>query len=200
MLSLDFPEGIPYRLSMRTFVSQSVRIRNELRRISRFFSIGGAYLAQREDVDSARLAMVMTSFSVPFGVIAAARDERFRNVGLIYGAGDLGRVFEANLDMRPRFMRAVAGWFVMRLYGEFEPTDYVAGISPRPLVMVNGSDDPQMPVEAVRALYDAAREPKALIWMQTGHLLPTDTDLIRALVDTTLDRLPVLQSGGAGGQ
>jgi hypothetical protein len=194
VLSLDFPAGIPYELSMRDFIFRAVPIRDELRRIPRFFSIGGAYLAQREDVDSGRVAMVVTSFSVPFGVIAAARDQRFRNVGLIYGAGDLGSVFEANLDMRPRFLRAIAGWFVMRLYAEFEPTQFVAEISPRPLVMVNGADDPQMPVETVRALYHAAREPKALIWLRTGHLLPTDTTLIRALVDTTLARLPVLRS------
>jgi len=51
-----------------------------------------------------------------------------------------------------------------------------------------------MPVQAVRALHTAAREPKTLIWLTTGHLLPTDKTLIRALVDTTLARLPVLET------
>jgi hypothetical protein len=194
VLSLDFPEAIPYEITMRGFLLRSARIREELRRIPRFFSIGAAYLAQRPDVDSSRLSMVMTSFAVPFGVIAAARDERFRNVGLIYGAGDLARVFEANLALRPRFLRPVMGWLVMQVYGEFEPTRFVAGISPRPLVMVNGRGDPQMPVAAVDALYEAAREPKSLIWLQTGHLMPNDTRLIRALVDTMLGRLPALHA------
>lgn len=192
VLSLDFPEAIPYELSMRTFLLRSTQIREELRRIPRLFSIGGAYLAQRPDVDSARVAMVMTSFAVPFGVIAAAGDERFQNVGLIYGAGNLARVFEANLELNPRFLRPVMGWLVMQVYGEFEPTKFVARITPRPVVMVNGRGDPQMPREAVQALYDAARDPKMLIWLETGHLLPTDTRLIRALVDTMLDRLPAL--------
>ncbi len=194
VLSLDFPEAIPYELSMRSFLLRSTQIRDELRRIPRFFSIGGAYLAQRTDVDSSRVGMVMTSFAVPFGVIAAAEDERFQNVGLIYGAGDLARVFEANLELRPRFLRPLMGWLVMQVYGEFEPTQFVARIAPRPVVMVNGRDDPQMPREAVQALYNAAREPKTLIWLETGHLLPTDTHLIRALVDTMLDRLPVLHA------
>jgi hypothetical protein len=48
-------------------------------------------------------------------------------------------------------------------------------------------------LEAVRALYQAAGKPKARIWLTTGHLLPTDRPLIRALVDTTLARLPVLR-------
>jgi len=192
VLSLDFPEAIPYEISMRGFLLRSTQIREELRRIPRFFSIGGAYLAQRPDVDGSRLIMVMTSFAVPFGVIAAAGDERFGNVGLIYGAGNLARVFEANLELRPRFLRPVMAWLVMQVYGEFEPTRSVARIAPRPVVMVNGRGDPQMPREAVQALYDAAREPKTLIWLETGHLLPTDTLLIRALVDTMLDRLPAL--------
>jgi hypothetical protein len=50
-----------------------------------------------------------------------------------------------------------------------------------------------MPREAVESLYHPAREPKTLIWLRTGHLLPTDTVLIRALVDTALTRLPILR-------
>ena len=134
----------------------------------------------------------MTSFAVPGGGRAAAAPARFRNVGLIYGAGDLPRVLEANLSLEPRFLRSLAAELADQLYGEFEPTLYVEAIAPRPLVMVNGRNDPQMPVEAVRALYAAAGEPKALVWLTTGHLLPTDRRLIRELVDTTLARLPVL--------
>ena len=57
-------------------------------------------------------------------------------------------------------------------------------ITPRPVMFVNGASDPQMPVAAVRHLADAAREPKTSIWLDTGHLMPTDSALIRALVDT----------------
>ncbi|MGI9077032.1 MAG: hypothetical protein ACR2G6_06825 [Gemmatimonadaceae bacterium] len=194
VLSLDYPDGVPYEFDPFTVLLQSDRIRRELRLIPRLFSLGGAYLTQRADVDSSRLAMVVTSFAVPFGVRAAAEDHRFRNVGLIYGAGDLGTVLAANLTLKPRFLRSVAAWLASRLYDEFEPTHYVAGIAPRPVIMVNGQDDRQMPVQAVRALYAAAREPKTLIWLTTGHLLPTNTPLIRALVDTTLARLPVLET------
>ncbi|HMA23655.1 MAG TPA: hypothetical protein VKP00_06665, partial [Gemmatimonadaceae bacterium] len=66
-------------------------------------------------------------------------------------------------------------------------------IAPRPIVMVNGIDDPQMPETAVRHLYDAAHDPKEMIWLRTGHLMPTDSVLIRALIDTAFSRLPVLR-------
>ncbi len=195
VLSLDYPGGVPNELDPLTVLLHSDRIGRELRRIPRLFSLGGAYLTQRADVDSLRVAMVVTSFAVPFGVRAAAEDKRFRNVGLIYGAGDLGAVLEANLTLKPRFLRSVAAWFFSQLYDEFDPSLYVARISPRPVIMVNGRDDRQMPVQAVRALYTAASEPKTIIWLTTGHLSPTNTPLIRALVDTTLARLPVLQRG-----
>ena len=194
VLSLDYPESIPYQFEPTTLLLKNERVRGQLRRIPRIFSLGAAYLAQRSDVDSSRIAMVVTSFAVPFGVIAAAEDQRFRNVGLIYGAGDLGKVLEANLSIESGLLRDLAVWLAGEIYHEFEPTQYVGDIAPRPVIMVNGRDDPQMPVDAVRALYDAAREPKTLIWLNTGHLMPTDSALIRALVDTTLARLPVLES------
>jgi fermentation-respiration switch protein FrsA (DUF1100 family) len=195
VLSLDYPESVPYQFKPMTLLLENDQVRHELRQIPRLFSLGGAYLAQRRDVDSSRIAMVVTSFAVPFGVLAAAKDRRFRNVGLIYGAGDLGRVLEANLSIKSGLLRRLAVWLAGELYYEFEPTQYVGAIAPRPLIMVNGRDDPQMPVQAVRALYAAAREPKSLVWLTTGHLMPTDTALIRVLVDTTLARLPVLAGG-----
>src|SRR5687767_3542651 len=198
VLSLDYPEEVPYEFKPLTLLLENDQVRRQLRRIPKLFSLGGAYLTQRSDVDSSRIAMVVTSFAVPFGVLAAAKDQRFRNVGLIYGAGDLGRVLEANLTIEPGLLRKMAVWLASELYHEFEPTQYVAAIAPRPLIMVNGRDDPQMPIQAVRALYAAAREPKSLIWLTTGHLLPTDTALIRVLVDTTLARLPVLEGAKRG--
>lgn len=89
--------------------------------------------------------------------------------------------------------RSRAAWLVTRPFAEFAPERHVGRIAPRPIVMINGIDDPQMPRSAVEALYAAAREPKTLIWLRTGHLMPEDSALVRALVDTALTRLPALQ-------
>src|SRR5436189_173818 len=78
----------------------------------------------------------------------------------------------------------------MRPFAEFSPERYAARIAPRSIVMVNGVDDPQMPRAAVQSLYDAARQPKTLVWLRTGHLMPGDTTLIRALVAPALSLLP----------
>jgi hypothetical protein len=192
VLSIDYPDAIPYAVGFKDLVVNGGRIRKAARLIPASFSLAGEWLSSREDVDAARVGLVATSFAVPFATIAAAMDARFRDVGLIYGAGDFASVMAANLDLRPRWLRRPAAWLATRAFREFEPERHVALIAPRPLLMINGIDDPQMPRSAVESLYEAARDPKTLIWLRTGHLLPTDSVLIRALVDTALARLPIL--------
>ena len=195
VLSIDYPEAIPYTIGVKDMVFNGGRIRAAARLIPASFSLAGEWLSSRDDVDAARVGLVATSFAVPFATIATAMDARFRDVGLIYGAGDFASVMAANITLRPRFLRRPAAWLATRAFREFEPERHVARISPRPLLMVNGVDDPQMPRRAVEALFEAARQPKTLIWLRTGHLSPTDSVLIRALVDTALTRLPILGGG-----
>ena len=192
VLSLDYPEELPYSLSVADLLLRGDDLQRAAARIARMFSLGADYLVSRGDVDTTRLVLVATSFAVPFAAQTAALDTRFANVGLIYGAGRMESVLAANLALRPAFLRRPAAWLAMRPFRDFAPERYVGRISPRPVVMVNGIDDPQMPRSAVEALYAAAREPKELIWLQTGHLMPNDSTLIRALVDTALERLPAL--------
>jgi fermentation-respiration switch protein FrsA (DUF1100 family) len=193
-LSLDYPAELPSTIRLRDALFHSGRLERAARKIPAIFSLGATYLARRGDVDTTRIALAATSFAVPFATIAAAADPRFRNVALIYGAGDLPSVLAANLSMRPRALRRPAAWIATRPFADFSPERFAGHIAPRPVVMVNGVDDPQMPTGAVRRLYDAARQPKAVIWLRTGHLMPTDSALIRALVDTALARLPVLHA------
>jgi hypothetical protein len=199
VLSIDYPDAIPYMVGVKDLVLNGGRIRKAARLIPASFSLAGEWLSSRDDVDATRVGVVATSFAVPFATIAAAIDARFRDVGLIYGAGDFASVMAANLDLRPRWLRRPAAWLATRAFREFEPERHVALIAPRPVLMINGIDDPQMPRHAVESLYDAARDPKTLIWLRTGHLLPTDSVLIRALVDTALSRLPILRGRAASG-
>lgn len=197
VLALDYPAELPYTLELRDLLRDGGALVRTARTIPALFSLGGVYLARRHDVDSVRVGIVATSFAVPFAVIASTIDNQFRAVALIYGAGNFASVLAANLTVRPHAVREPLAWLVTRRAAELEPTRFAAWISPRPLVMVNGIDDPQIPRSAVKELYDAARSPKSLIWLRTGHLMPDDSVLIRALVDTALGRLPLLRGGGS---
>lgn len=192
VLALDYPAEIPYEIQLRDVAVGARQLSRAAHRIPALFVLGAMYLASRGDVDAKRIAIAATSFAVPFATIAAASDSEFRNVALVYGAGDLPAVLAANLDLEPAALRGSVAWLATRPFADLGPERFAAAIAPRPIVMVNGVDDPQMPRSAVRRLYDAAREPKTLIWLHTGHLEPTDSALIRQLVDTALARLPVL--------
>jgi hypothetical protein len=194
VLALDYPPEIPYVMRLRDVVFHGERLQHAARQIPALFSLAASYLAERSDVDSTRIALAATSFAVPFATISAAIDDRFRNVALIYGAGDLPSVVRANLAIRPRFLRRPAAWLATQPFAAFYPERFIGRIAPRPVVMVNGIDDPQMPVSAVQRLYDAAGQPKSIVWLRTGHLMPTDSALIRSLVDTALVRLPILHT------
>jgi hypothetical protein len=192
VLALDYPADIPYEIQLRDVALNSGKLERAAHLIPAIFILGAQYLAGRRDVDTARIAIAATSFAVPFATIAAAVDRRFRNVALIYGAGDLSKVLAANLAITPA-LRGPVAWLATRPFADLSPERFAGAIAPRPVVMVNGIDDPQMPRPAVERLYQAAGAPKTLIWLHTGHLEPTDSALIRTLVDTALSRLPVLR-------
>ena len=191
VLALDYPSEFPYSLTAGDLL-KSGRLERPAREIPALFLLGAQYLASRTDVDTNRIVLAATSFAVPFATIAAAAEPLFANVALIYGAGDLPGVVAANLRDVPRPLRRPAAAFALRRFAPLAPERYIAMISPRPVVMVNGADDPQMPADAVTQLYERAMEPKSLVWLRTGHLMPTDSALIRTLIDTALARLPAL--------
>ena len=108
VLSLDYPDEMPMAIQLRDVVGRGDQLERAASEIPSLFLMGAAYLAQRPDVDSTRMALAATSFAVPFAAIAAAADERFRNVALVYGAGDLAGVLAANLRIKPEFLRGPA--------------------------------------------------------------------------------------------
>lgn len=200
VLSLDYPPAVPMTLRLRDVVAHGRRVRRAAGEIPAVFLLGAEYLARRPDVDTTRIALAATSFAVPFASIAVATDNRFREAALIYGAGDLPTVLAANLTSRPRSLRRPLAWLATRPFVALEPERFIGLISPRRVVFVNGIDDPQMPAAAARRLFDAARAPKSLIWLRTGHLMPTDSALIRTLVDTAFAQMTVLHTPADSGR
>jgi len=53
------------------------------------------------------------------------------------------------------------------------PANYVGRISPRPLLMINGTEDQDFfRAVAVEPLFRLARQPRRIVWAETGHQLP----------------------------
>ena len=62
-----------------------------------------------------------------------------------------------------------------------DPVNFGDRISPRPLLRINGLKDDIVPAASTRALYAKAREPKKIIWYNTGRDVPTDKAARNAL-------------------
>ncbi len=78
----------------------------------------------------------------------------------------------------------VAGIFQLRLELLPNPAGLrlLPALWPRKLVMIAARDDKIFPIETIKILYARAREPKEMIWTESGHVRSKDTDLIADIV------------------
>jgi fermentation-respiration switch protein FrsA (DUF1100 family) len=143
------------------------------------------YLAASGEVHPDSLFVVGTSFGAFFGPIAAAARGDVDALVIVQGGGNLRRLIDANLrwagveSFVP--LTALTGAALLR---PFEPLRWIRRVSPRPLYLVNGRGDERIPTECVDALYDAARDPKRLVWLDAPHVHPSDAALIERLSRT----------------
>ena len=105
------------------------------------------------------------------GALLAGDDERVRAAVLtsigaswrsaLFYSGD---VLLPGITERPREMK-----IALRKLRAFDAARWVAKISPRPVMLVNGRRDPRVPVVEALNLAAAAREPKTVVLHRGGH-------------------------------
>ena len=88
---------------------------------------------------------------------------------MIYGAGDIQSLLASSNEI-PRLFAKPASWLGAVLVSPIEPLKYASDISPRPLLMINGIQDPRIPERCSRLLHDAAGEPKTVKWIDAAHV------------------------------
>jgi hypothetical protein len=182
LLSMNYPGSHHLRLSGLGLLMAPFT----LRRIASDTLEGGVlaldYLSRRPDVDQDRIILLGVSFGSPIIITLSARDPRADAVVVIYGGGDLGQLARHNMREKPWW---VPGWAIppaVRLFlEEFEPLDQIDKVAPRYLLMVSSRQDEMVPSASAVSLFERAREPKKLIWYDTGHMDLFDRNLIRRL-------------------
>ena len=138
------------------------------------------YIASRDDLDAGRVVLVGVSMGGILGSMVASLDERILAPFLIVGGGDLVGILQTSeigvaREIRQQLEDAAA---VREKAAFIEPTNFIANLAPRPLLMLNGRDDKIVPASAAEALYAAAQEPKRIVWYEggamEGHMPPFD--------------------------
>jgi fermentation-respiration switch protein FrsA (DUF1100 family) len=156
------------------------------------------YLLTRPDIAAGRIYLCGASYGAITGSTAAAFDPRIRAVVLTYGGGSIRKMLGAEEIAKElgywRFPAQVFAWYFGSV---FDPTKYVGRIAPRPVLLQNGKQDTVVAPAAAKALQDAAREPKTVIWYEGDHLGKTSALDIPLVTRVLHDALVFIQEQDA---
>ena len=142
------------------------------------------YLATRDDIDPSRIYLVGGSYGAITGATAVALDKRIRAAVLTYGGGDLKKLLSgAAIREELGAFHGVAVTLAAYLLKPADPLRRVGQIAPRPLLMQNGMNDTIVAPVAAQALFDAAREPKEIVWYEGDHVGLEEGSVERVLGD-----------------
>jgi len=124
------------------------------------------FLLIRDDVDSNRIVAFGQSLGGAIGIVLAADRKEIKAL-VTDGAFDgYRRITRWHISRNPVLF--VLGFWVPWLMGnDYDPIDVIADISPRPILIVQGTADRVVCPAMAQRLYDAATEPKEL-WMVPG--------------------------------
>jgi dienelactone hydrolase len=189
LLALDYPyRGKKQDLTAWQFLGSIERMRRAVINTVPAVMLAVDYLLTRADVDGERIVLVGGSIGAIFVPAAAAADPRVAAAAMLFGAGDLQALMRANLDL-PGVFAAPLSWWGSVLTSPVEPLKYVSHISPRPVFMLSGTGDSRMPEHCSRRLHDAARDPKSIRWVETGHVNIREAEFHRVVGQELADWL-----------
>jgi hypothetical protein len=183
ILALDYPYEPRDSYTFWTILWDVPAVRKALIDMVPATMLATDYLFRRTDVDTAKLVILGYSFGAPFVPPIVALDRRATVAAMVYGGGDLTSMIRHNVA---RYESMWMSEFVGRLGGlllhPLEPMRYADKISPTPLIMINGLNDEQVPRYNTELFFNAAREPKKLIWLDSKHVNPRNPELTRRII------------------
>lgn len=191
--SMEYPFEGNHRAKGLEIVAQVPLIRRALYDTPPAVHLVLDYLLARSDVDSTRVELVGASFGAPFATIAAARDPRVTRLWLAHGGGDTFAMIDRGLEKEipwPLLRRPVSHLANLLASGpRFTPERWIAQVAPRPVVMLNAEADEKIPRRSVEILYEAAAQPKELVWLPGNHMQGNRPEVLRRLVDAMMQRM-----------
>jgi hypothetical protein len=192
VVALSYPYAGPHRMKGLEVVAWAPTIRQALFDTPPAIRLALDWLLVQPWVSAEEVHGVGASLGTPFMVVAAALDERITHVWSVHGAGQSRALLQHNAkESMPSVFAPLAGTVAdVLVAGPYlTPEQWVARIAPRPFTMINATEDEKLPRETIEALYEAAQEPKQMVWMPGLHVQRGRPEIVRALVTMVLDRM-----------
>ena len=143
------------------------------------------WISSREWADSTRLTVTGYSFGalfVPSIYHLAAEHQRQLKYGVIaYGGVNLYQLLSTNMTNFSEPLRSVLSLFAAIALRGIEPAHHVPYMHGEFLV-INGTEDHQIPEESWRELHRLIPDPKTIIILKEGHMHPRKIELTKRLV------------------
>ncbi len=137
------------------------------------------WLETREEIDSGKMGVIGYSLGSWIATMAASADARLRAVALnVMGKGEPTAVvgsWEIMTEEHPVLSHRLEELGIDLSLHKFRGRlieEWIASVSPRPILMLNGERDRIVSPDNARALFQAANEPKQIIWYDSSHVLP----------------------------
>jgi cephalosporin-C deacetylase-like acetyl esterase len=155
----------PYPYNTRDALAQTVV---DLRR-------GIDFLESRPEIDPSRIGYLGASMGGIIGSMFAGVDERVQAPVLLVAGGNWKIMMEKSTlsalkDGREKMPEQVTA--ALRALDPIDPIQWIGKISPRPVLFINGDADDVVPVASNKALHEAAKEPKQIVWYKGPHVPP----------------------------
>ena len=153
------------------------------------------YLWTLPEVDKSHLSLLGYSGGAAVSIYVAAQDTRISCVAVCACPAEFTFVTEVGEPQAvvdhfrsigtirdENFPSSAEEW--LNNFRLVRPIEYVAGINPRPLLLVHGSQDETVAVSHAHRLYDTAGEPKRLIIIDgAGHALRQEDRATAVVID-----------------
>lgn len=182
--------------------------RYDLRTVPRDVTAAVGYLAGCPRVDPGRIAVVGHSLGGWAAIVTAAAEPRLRAVAVYGAAARLGAGLALSLaeieQEFTRFLAVAPGEFAAQRDEAAERMDglaAVAAISPRPLLVVHGTEDRWVPVEQARELRERAGPPCRYVEVEgANHAFSWHRALLLNLIAGWLDTRCQYKLAGQDGE
>jgi cephalosporin-C deacetylase-like acetyl esterase len=133
------------------------------------------FLCSRPQIDQKRIGYLGFSQGSMAGGTFLGVEPRIACACLMVGGGDFMDWLKLLPPIPPKWEKFIAADAAMT-----DPIYFIGHFAPHPLLMLSGKHDELIPRSSTMALFNAAGEPKQLIWYDSGHILPPTALVIDA--------------------